>query len=214
VYNPTVGLIPYTQIDDYGRVSARLAAQVASNKAQLQVDFPAVVRRYANPETALESLFQVSETMDASDGKLGAYVIQVDGEVLGVATFMQQTLVRRRGLQLPFLGRYEEVPGTRNGALLAVWLGRANRPEQVLLPKILGEGMRLLRRSSVTGRAYTLVRPDRPEVTKPLGDAYAVATFGGFRRMLPAMNFSHVDGVRVRRELYVSILDVPDMHHS
>lgn len=209
VYAPTIRLLPYSLITDFAGTADRLADYVAGARSRLQVDFPAVVRRYADPETARESLFQTADRMDAAPGDFGAYIVYVDGEVSGVASFQQVCVTRRRGLSLPGFGRNTTL---HDGVLLAMWLRQIPRQRPVLPLVLAQSGKILAQHRNLTGYPCTLVRPGRTEVINPL--LAATTGYGGFTARTQPTNFSPMDGVRKRRVLYVAQNDMDELRRQ
>lgn len=203
-----IRLVPYTQFASNASIATlarRLSGLVKVTEVRLLTDFPAVVRRYEEEDTAYRSIKQVRETMRKRGGTFGAYAVEVDGVVWGVASFDQRWLTTR----IFGWGRFGLDVPMRRGPMLALWLGSGNRPKG-LLPAILREAAKMLANNrKLQGGPWTLVRTNRPEVLDALGDLRN--GFGGFSASVKPDNYAHIDGVRAPRVVCAARLSVGAM---
>ena len=189
---------------DVEALAERIPVLVRSQEDRLRGDFPLVVGRYADADTARRTLRDRLRAIRDRGGEFDVFAVRYGGETIGLATFDQRPCVRRHGWR--WFGFDEELV---RGPMLACWLGSIDRPGG-LLPQILRlAAERLVTNSRLRGHAWTLVRPGHRYVR------YALAEqdngFGGFMTATEPRDFSRVDGVTTPRILYIARHEVDEL---
>lgn len=200
-----VELRPITVMEQ-NPLASKLWVMIYRNKKRLQLDFPQIVnKRYATLAAARKSVANNVSAMLTSPERFGAYVPIIDDQERGLVSYLVNTLYMR---SLPFVWRKYAIV---TGPLLAGWLddwGRSNY-EREILPVLLQKGEQILAdQTTVQGHPYTFVRPGHTYVRRIIE---TTSYFGGFIATGSPRYYSHVDGVRVRRQLYIARLPLAEL---
>ncbi|HVI69324.1 MAG TPA: hypothetical protein VM581_02600 [Magnetospirillaceae bacterium] len=191
-----LALVPYARkMDRFTLLGVRLSSLMESNRDRIVVDFPAVVERYATPQSGIKAVDAVVRTMK-HDPTFVALAVTFNGAVVGVATLICRKLMG--------VGMYCDT-AIADGPQVAYWFcAREVRPYTIpspLLPHILPLLAQEVRDRQLPGTPWTLVRPANQHSVACLADANN--GFGGFVPWHGVSDYTRAgDGVTELRTLY------------
>lgn len=195
-------LIRFTDVEPTLKLGDRLAMLVESVGDRLQIEMPQVLPRYVNGFRARESILGVQANMELNQGFV-AYLVQYEGDVIGVVSCDQRRLVGRRRL----LGLW---PGEQLacGPMIAGWLGSVYRQHLIMTNVLQLLAPKLAKNPYMVGVPWTLVRVGHSHVQREL--ANTANGFGGFEPG-PVDDYTKVDGVERLRQLYTARYNIGDI---
>jgi hypothetical protein len=203
-----VGLRSYDQYEPQGLGSCLARIIDHDEEGVLAQDFPLLPRRYATAAIAADSVRGVCAAIRRSKGSYGAYIVDVDGRVVGAITYNQQDLCVRSGLLNLFRTKVAD------GPLIAGWLDphRHEDERNLLQPMLWMLASQIAKTNCASGRAWTVVRPDNARF-KTIDRALTSPGngFGGFEPQGEPTSYKSIDGVTAHRQLYVARHDLHRM---
>jgi len=195
-------LIRFTDVEPTLALGDRLAMLVESVGDRLHIEMPQVLPRYVNGYRAQESVMGVQATMERNQGFV-AYLVQYEGDVIGVVSCDQRRLVgRRRWLGL------RSGKQLACGPMIAGWLGSVYRQRLIMTNVLQLLAPKLAKNPYMVGVPWTLVRKGHIYVQDHITDSKN--GFGGFEPG-PVDDYAKVDGVERLRQLYTARYDIGDI---
>lgn len=167
----------------------------------LDRDFPSLRTRYASPAAGEQSVRAVLANIGKRRGAYNAYAVDVNGRIVGVATYEQRRLkVRTRAL---------DVRGTMlaDGPRIAGWLdpNRYDEERDLMRPVLWMLANQIYLARALSGTPWTVVRPDNPHFKRIDRELTSRGNgFGGFEPSGEPRPYPSIDGIRVPRQLYIA----------